>query len=256
MLLFDTHPLIRILARSGKLARHLIIPGSSNTFESGTHVSLIEFPDPRISTPEGIVAIGGPLTPESLVQAYVRGIFPWPIEGLPLTWFCPPQRAIVEFDLLHIPRSLARERRRTSFRFTIDHDFKAVMKACATVKRNGESGTWITAQMTRAYSALHDLGRAHSVEVWDGDELVGGIYGVDAGGVFAGESMFHRRPNASKLALLYLIDHLASRGADWMDIQVISPHMQALGAIEIGRDTFLRKLAEAQSRKSVLFPDS
>jgi leucyl/phenylalanyl-tRNA--protein transferase len=211
-------------------------------------VSLIEFPDPRISTPEGIVAIGGPLTPESLVQAYARGIFPWPIEGLPLTWFCPPQRAIVDFDLLHIPRSLARERRRT--------DFKAVMKACATVKRNGESGTWITPQMTRAYSALHVSGKAHSIEVWDGDELVGGVYGVDAGGVFAGESMFHRRRNASKLALLHLIDHLASRGAEWMDIQVISPHMQALGAIEISRDIFLRKLAEAQSRKLILFPAS
>jgi len=216
-------------------------------------VSIIEFPDPRISSPEGIVAIGGPLTPESLVAAYKCGIFPWPIEGLPLTWFCPPQRAVLDFNILHLPRRLMRERRRSAFTFSIDRAFRAVIKQCATVKRNGESGTWITPQMLRAYSALHDRGLAHSVEVWDGDELVGGVYGVDAGGVFAGESMFHRRPNASKLALLFLIDHLVSKGAEWMDIQVISPHMQSLGAIEISRDSFLRRLAVAQARGLRLF---
>lgn len=217
------------------------------------HMTLIHFPDPRDATFEGIVTIGGSLNAENLLRAYRKGIFPWPIEGWPLTWFCPEERAILEFNDLHVPRRLARVRKRTTFRLTIDQDFRAVIVNCVTVKRTGENGTWITPQMIRAYCELHQRGHAHSVEVWDGDMLVGGLYGVDAGGAFSGESMFSLRPNASKLALLYLIEHLQGRGLDWIDIQVISPHMEALGAELISRDQFLERLALTHARRLELF---
>lgn len=206
----------------------------------------IDFQFPRYATEEGIVAIGGNLEPETLVSAYRHGIFPWPIEGLPLTWFCPPQRAILDFANLHAPRTLAREQKRTSLRFTIDADFRAVIETCAKVKRAGEVGTWIVPEMIEAYCEIHRRGHAHSVEAWEAESLVGGVYGVDAGGAFGGESMFHLRPNASKLALLHMIEHLKSRGLDWMDIQVMTPHMATLGAVEVTRAEFLERLVRTQ----------
>lgn len=214
---------------------------------------LLRFPDPRDSTPEGIVAVGGNLEPQNLLQAYRAGIFPWPIEGWPLAWFCPPERAILNFDQLHTPRSLARERKRAKFRFSIDRNFRGVIEACSGITRAGEAGTWITPQMIHAYTELHRLSRAHSVEAWEGDELVGGLYGVDADGAFAGESMFYLRPNASKLALLHLLEHLRRRGLDWIDIQVMTPHMEMLGAELISRDQFLNKLAATRARGLKLF---
>ena len=213
----------------------------------------MNFPDPRDAPYGDIVVIGGSLRPENLLAAYRRGIFPWPMEGWPLTWFSPRRRAVLEFKDLHVSRSLARERRRSRLRLTVDRAFAAVIRRCALVPRAHEEGTWITAEVVRAYTLLHELGHAHSVEAWEGDELVGGIYGVDAGGAFAGESMFYLRPGASKLALLFLIEHLQSRGLDWMDIQVLTPHMQALGSREISRDEFLDKLARAQRRGLKLF---
>lgn len=216
-------------------------------------MSLIKFPDPRFASYEGIVVIGGDVNVPNLLNAYQRGIFPWPIDGWPLTWFCPAERAILEFRDLHVPRSLQREQRRAPFRFTIDQNFRAVITCCARITRAGEQGTWITPQMLRAYCDLHEAGHAHSVEAWAGDELVGGLYGVDAGGAFAGESMFHLRPNASKLALLHLITHLQTRKLDWLDIQVLTPHMTALGATEISREEFLAKLAATRARGLKLF---
>jgi leucyl/phenylalanyl-tRNA--protein transferase len=216
-------------------------------------MALARFPDPRDATPEGIVAVGGRPDPDVLVEAYGRGIFPWPVEGYPLLWFSPPERAVLEFDESHVPRSLARERRRTSLRFTIDRAFERVIRACAAAKRAHEEGTWITPEMVRGYTELHRRGHAHSAEAWEGERLVGGVYGVDAGGAFSGESMFYLRPNASKLALLHLIDHLKSRGLDWLDVQVLTPHMEALGAKLIGRDEFLEKLARARRRGLKLF---
>ena len=179
---------------------------------------------PRHAAYGDIVVIGGSLNAVNLLSAYRQGIFPWPIEGLPLTWFCPRERGVIEFKDLHVPRSLARIKRRAPFRFTIDQDFGAVIRACAKAKRAGEEGTWITPEMIRAYCDLHERGHAHSVEAWEGDRLVGGVYGVDAGGAFSGESMFFLRPNASKLALLYLIEHLAARGLQWMDIHDDAAH--------------------------------
>lgn len=216
-------------------------------------MALIRFPDPRYAAFEGIVTIGGSLNTINLLSAYRQGIFPWPMDGWPLTWFCPEERAILEFKDLHVPRSLAKAGRRAPFRFTIDQDFSAVILACARAKRKGEDGTWITPEMIRAYCELHRNGYAHSVEAWEGETLVGGLYGVDPDSSFAGESMFFYRPNASKLALLYLIEHLAGRGLDWIDIQMMTPHMAALGAKLIGRDEFLEKLAETRARKLDLF---
>ena len=216
-------------------------------------MSLVRFPDPRDATPEGIVAVGGRPDPDLLVEAYSSGIFPWPVEGYPLLWFSPPERAVLVFDELHVSRSLARERSRTRLRFTIDRAFEQVIRACAGVARAHEAGTWITPALVRGYTELHRLGYAHSAEAWEGEELVGGLYGVDAGGAFAGESMFYLRPNASKLALLFLIEHLRARGLDWLDIQVMTPHMRALGARLVSRDEFLDRLARARRRGLKLF---
>lgn len=215
---------------------------------------VVEFPDPRSANSDGIVAIGGDLHSQSLLLAYRQGIFPWPVEGMPLLWFCPAERGVLEFAELHLPRSLAAARRRTQLRFSIDAAFPDVIRACASSARPEQEGTWITPDVIAAYTRFHRLGYAHSVEAWHHDDLVGGIYGVDVDGAFAAESMFYRKPNASKLALLHLIEHLRSRGLDWIDIQVLTPHLARLGAKTIGRDEFLNKLRQTRARKLQLFP--
>ncbi len=212
------------------------------------------FPDPRSANADGIVAVGGDLHPETLMLAYRQGIFPWPVHGLPLLWFCPAERAVLEFAELHVPRSLARTRRATKLRFTIDAAFVRVIKACAATPRPGQAGTWITPEIVAAYGTLHGLGFAHSAEAWRGERLVGGLYGVEVDGAFAAESMFYREPNASKLVLLHLIDHLRQRGLAWMDIQVLTPHMARLGARTIPRSAFLHKLQATRAHRLVLFP--
>lgn len=217
-------------------------------------MGLIYFQDPESAAFEGIVALGGSLSTANLVRAYRRGIFPWPMNEYLLPWCCPEERAILEFKDLCIPRSLAKARRRNPFRFTIDQAFAEVIAACAKIPRTGESGTWITSEMIHAYGELHEQGHAHSVEAWEGHRLVAGLYGVDAGGAFSGESMFYYRSNASKLALLYLIEHLHRRGLEWIDIQMITPHMEALGAKTIQRSEFLQKLSRTQEQKLTLFP--
>jgi len=208
------------------------------------------FPDPRTARGD-IIAIGNDLSTDTLRDAYRHGIFPWPHDELPLPWFSPRRRAVLFFDDLHIGRSLRRSMKRP-FRFTIDRAFDTVIRACATVPRE-DQGTWIGADIIRAYTALHREGRAHSAELWDGEELAGGLYGVDAGGVFTGESMFHYRTDASKIALLHLIEHLRSRGSTWLDCQIMTPHMRALGAREIPRAQFLDLLAEAQGQGHRIF---
>lgn len=202
-----------------------------------------------------IIGFGFNMSLENVRDAYRQGVFPWPIEGMPLPWFCPEKRAVLNFDELHVSRSLEKEKKRSRFEFTVDRDFAGVVRGCSTVPRAGQSGTWITKEYTDVYKRLHDLGEAHSVEVWDDEELVGGLYGVDAGGLFCGESMFFRRPNASKLALLYLIDHLQERGSDWIDIQVLTPHMKKFGAREISRNAFLERLKETQDMNLDLFSE-
>ena len=215
---------------------------------------VFEFPDPRRTGPEGVVAVGGRLGPGILMSAYRQGIFPWPVEGLPMLWFCPPERGILAFADLHVGRTLARARRQTRLRFSLDEDFPAVIEGCATTLRPGESGTWITGEVRRAYTNLHRMGIAHSVEAWDGEKLVGGLYGVEVDGAFAAESMFYRQSPASKLALLFLVERLKAAGLEWLDIQVLTPHLRHLGARAIDRDVFLRMLQETRARRIRIFP--
>ena len=212
-------------------------------------------PDPTDDL--GLVALDYNLSPERLISAYRHGIFPWPDSSpfSPIPWVCPPHRAILEFDRLHIPRNLRKSRRALeTLRFTVDQAFGAVIAACASAWRPGQRGTWITPAMVGAYIELHRLGHAHSVEAWAGDELVGGLYGVSAAGVFTGESMFHRVDDASKLCVLHLIEHLRARGSTWIDIQQLTRHFALLGAHEITREEFLRKLAVERSAGKKLFP--
>jgi leucyl/phenylalanyl-tRNA---protein transferase len=210
------------------------------------------FPDPRYARGD-IVALGEDLRVETLRDAYRHGIFPWPHEGLPLPWFSPRRRTVIVFGELHVGRTLRKSMKRARYAYTIDREFPAVIRACARVPRPGQDGTWIHANIIDAYIALHRAGDAHSVEVWQDGRLAGGLYGVDAGGVFTGESMFHEAPDASKLALLFLIEHLRARGAAWIDCQVMTPHMEALGAREIPRSRFLDLLARAQASGITLF---
>lgn len=209
------------------------------------------FPDPR-SARGDIIAIGEDLSVETLREAYQHGIFPWPHDHLPLPWFSPRRRAVIFFDELHIGRTLRRSMRRAPFTFTIDKAFDNVIRACATVPRE-DQGTWIGPEIINAYTRLHREGEAHSVEAWEGDALVGGLYGIDAGGLFTGESMFHTRTDASKLALVHGIEQMRERGATWLDCQIMTPHMRALGAREIPRAQFLDLLAETQARALRLF---
>jgi leucyl/phenylalanyl-tRNA---protein transferase len=222
----------------------------------GVRSSLIphpsSFPDPRAARGD-IVALGADLSVRTLRDAYRHGIFPWPHEGLPMPWFSPRRRALLFFDNLHIGRSLRRARRRAPYTFTIDRDFRSVIRACAVSPRPEQDGTWIDADIIAAYTRLHEAGDAHSIEVWRDEELVGGLYGVDSGGVFTGESMFHLGNDASKLALLFVIDHLRSRGSTFLDCQVMTPHMGALGAREIPRARFLDLLRSTQQSGAAIF---
>jgi leucyl/phenylalanyl-tRNA--protein transferase len=201
-----------------------------------------------------VVAFGVPLTAETAREAYLKGIFPWHTDGIPLPWHCPERRAVLMFQDLKVPRSLVKVSRKGEFTFTIDRDFAQVMRHCASTPRPGQKGTWITAQFEEVYNKLHHERMAHSIEVWNkSGELAGGLYGIDAGGVFCGESMFYREPNASKLALLFLVDHLRERGATFLDAQVMTPHMKAFGARLVSRSIFIGMLRATQALGLQLF---
>jgi len=230
-------------------------------------MKLINFPNPRrheftewVSFGEyfynarDIIGFGGEMSVGNLRNAYRSGIFPWAIEGLPLPWFCPERRAVLEFAELHIPKSLKKEWKKTDCTFTLDKNFSMIIENCSRTVRAHESGTWITKDFIDGYTKLYEAGDAHSVEVWNrAGDLVGGLYGVDAGGVFCGESMFFSVSNASKFALLFLIEHLTERGATWLDVQVMTPHFEVLGAREIDREKFLDKLETTQTKNLKLF---
>jgi len=194
-------------------------------------------PDPEEADEDGVVGVGADLAPGTLVDAYRRGIFPWPHPGVPLPWFSPDPRGVLPVDDFHVSRSLRRRVRACGWTTTVDASFAAVVAACA--QGRGEAGTWITTTMARAYARLHELGWAHSIEVWNAGRLVGGVYGVQVGGVFTGESMFHRTPDASKVALLDLVHRLRAAGGVLLDVQLTTPHLASLGARDVARDTFL-----------------
>lgn len=200
------------------------------------------FPDPREAVLDGLVAIGGDLSVERLMLAYRTGVFPWTVN--PVTWWSPDPRGIFELDRFHVSRSLSRVIRRGDFQITMDEAFREVVEGCAA-PAPGRRSTWISAEFIDAYTRLHVEGHAHSVECWVGDELAGGIYGVAIGGLFAGESMFHRASNASKVALFHLVEHLKGCGFRLFDIQMVTPITLQLGATTISQDQYLERLAEA-----------
>ncbi len=204
------------------------------------------FPPAQLAEPEGVVLFGGKLAPEWLLDAYAHGIFPWPIfDGTDvMVWWSPDPRAIFELDGLHVSRRLARTCRSGMFEVSCDRDFAGVIEGCATAD-DRRYNTWLSPPMIAAYTRLHELGHAHSIEVWQDGALVGGTYGVAIGGLFAGESMFHRVSDASKVALVHLVNHLRSRGYQLFDIQQKTSHTASLGAIEIPRDEYLARLAAA-----------
>lgn len=195
----------------------------------------------------GLLAVGGDLRPERLLAAYSGGIFPWYSEGDPILWHSPDPRFVLWASELRIPRSLRKVLRREppAFRLTLDEAFGEVIASCASMKRPGQRGTWITPEMKEAYVELHRLGFAHSAEAWESDELVGGLYGVSIGGVFFGESMFTRRSDASKIAFVSLVPQLARWGIELIDCQLETHHLARFGAVELRRELYLRELHKA-----------
>jgi leucyl/phenylalanyl-tRNA--protein transferase len=204
------------------------------------------FPPAELAEPEGVVLFGGELTPEFLLDAYAHGIFPWPIfRGTDVVvWWSPDPRAVFEFRRFRITRRLWRTCHSDRFQVTINRDFAGVIHGCATAGRRGRN-TWLTPDMIAAYCRLHELGHAHSVEVWHEGQLAGGTYGLAIGGLYAGESMFHYQRDASKVALVHLVNHLQTRGYQLFDIQQLTAHTASLGAIEISRREYLDRLAIA-----------
>jgi leucyl/phenylalanyl-tRNA--protein transferase len=205
---------------------------------------LLPYLDPERADAYGLVAVGGDLRPEVLFGAYCRGVFPWYDEGYPVCWWSPDPRAVFELERFHVPRRLGRTIRSGRFTVTVNHAFGKVIRGCA----DRSEGTWITADMITAYERLHRLGHAHSVEAWHDGELGGGIYGVALGGLFAGESMWTRVRDASKVALAALVERLRQRGFELFDIQMLTEHTARLGAVEIPRAEYLERLRRALRR--------
>ncbi|WP_058913176.1 leucyl/phenylalanyl-tRNA--protein transferase [Entomohabitans teleogrylli] len=200
------------------------------------------FPSPEgaLREPNGLLALGGDLSPGRLLAAYQRGIFPWFSPGDPILWWSPDPRAVLFPEQFHISRSFQRFIRRSPFRVTLNYAFERVITLCGQQR---DEGTWITPEVNTAYCLLHELGHAHSIEVWQEDELVGGMYGVAQGALFCGESMFSRRENASKIALLSFCRHFLHYGGQLIDCQVLNPHTASLGALEIPRRDYLQHLS-------------
>ena len=202
-------------------------------------------PRPEEANSEGLVAVGGGLSVRRLREAYAKGMFPW--SSAPVSWWSPDPRAVFDLERgVHVSRRLGQKIRQARYRVTRDRAFERVVEACALVPRS-DDGTWISPAIIKAYVRLHEEGHAHSLEVWTpGGELAGGIYGVASGGCFSGESMFHVETDASKLALFHLVEHLRGRGFKLFDAQVINPFTRRMGAVEVAREEFLRRLAEAR----------
>jgi leucyl/phenylalanyl-tRNA--protein transferase len=204
------------------------------------------FPHPDEAEPDGLLAVGGDLSPERLLSAYAAGIFPWYDEQSPILWWSLDPRLILNLDKLHISRRVKRKIRNQEYTVTFDHDFESVISNCARKFRPGQAGTWILPEIIEAYVKLHRLGFAHSVEVWNSHgNLVGGLYGVSLGRIFSGESMFFLEPDASKFGFSYLVQWLKNREFHFVDCQQPTDHLKSLGAEEVSRESFLEKLDAA-----------
>jgi len=200
------------------------------------------FPPPDYADPSGLLAVGGDLSNERLIEAYRLGIFPWYSEDQPILWWSPDPRLILDLNDFKVSRSLRKTLKKEVFQVTFDRAFEEVIRACASVPREAQNGTWITDEMEKAYIKLHGLGYAHSVESWFGGKLAGGLYGVSLGKCFFGESMFHLKADASKVALATLVEKLKSWEFHFIDSQMTTEHMLSLGAKELPRRIFLKRL--------------
>jgi leucyl/phenylalanyl-tRNA--protein transferase len=209
------------------------------------------FPPVDWADENGLLCYGGELSAPVLIEAYQRGIFPWPHEGFPLLWFAPPQRGVLFLDELRVSRRARRAIRAANFTYKMDANFAAVIRACA-LPREYSDGTWINEEIIEAYEELHRLGIAHSVETYQGEVLVGGLYGVSWGAYFCGESMFHFADHASKAALIYLAEYLQERGATWIDCQLLTPFFETMGAREIPREEFMQMLQYAWNAATIM----
>ena len=200
------------------------------------------FPHAALAEPNGLLGVGGDLHPNRLILAYRSGIFPWYSEGQPILWFSPNPRFVLDPNELYVPRSLKQTIRKKKFRITMDLAFEEVIEQCSIKKREGQFGTWITQEMKESYTQLHNMGVAHSIEAWEDDVLVGGLYGVCIGNLFAGESMFAKRSDASKVAFVYAVHQLIAWGIELIDSQVYTEHLERFGAKEIERSEYLYML--------------
>lgn len=206
--------------------------------------------DPEDADSEGLVGVGGNLRPQTLLRAYREGVFPWFGAGDPILWWSPDPRAVFTYESFHISKRLARTLRSGKFQITVNYDFPAVIRGCA---HRPEEGTWVTPDMMDAYIRLHRLGFAHSIESWQDGEIAGGVYGVAIGGFFAAESMFFKRTDGSKVALAALFDRLKTRGFELIDTQMVTEHTVSLGAHEIARRDYLKRLRSAVAKEDVSF---
>ncbi len=209
------------------------------------------FPLPHLAEDSGLLAVGGDLSVERLIQAYAHGIFPWYSEGDPILWWSPNPRMVLFPNQFNVSRSLRKAIETGGFTVSFDSHFGEVIRACARVPRKGEKGTWITEEMIEAYTNLYDAGYAHSVEIFEHGELAGGLYGVSLGSAFFGESMFYRQRDASKVALYFLVERLKDWNFSFIDTQVETDHLKRLGAVNIPRAEFLDLLKEALSSKTI-----
>ncbi|HTM20358.1 MAG TPA: leucyl/phenylalanyl-tRNA--protein transferase [Kofleriaceae bacterium] len=203
------------------------------------------FPPPDLAEEDGLLAVGGDLSPERLLLAYSMGIFPWYHDGLPILWHSPNPRTVLDAGKLHVGRTLRKEARRHGYQIRFDSAFDQVIEACARARRRGQAGTWITDDMREAYGTLHEMGYAHSAEAWRDDTLAGGVYGVSLGRAFFGESMFTRSDSAGKLAFVTLAEHLHAWQIDLIDCQMHTPLLASFGAQEWPRSRYLDALATA-----------
>lgn len=203
------------------------------------------FPDPEsaLDDPEGLLAIGGDLSAARLLNAYQHAIFPWYSEGEPILWWSPAERAVIKPQQVRISKSMTKFINQTSLTVTVNHAFSEVINACS-LPRKTQAETWISSDIKAAYNKLHQIGAAHSIEVWDQDQLVGGLYGVNIGGIFCGESMFHLQTNASKLGFIALCQHFSTHQGQLIDCQMMTAHLQSLGVAANSRQAFIKQLKQ------------
>lgn len=211
----------------------------------------VVFPNPTLAEQDGLLALGGDLKPDRLLLAYRNGIFPWYSKGEPILWWSPDPRFVLFPSKLHVSKSIRPILNNPPFTLTFDRAFEQVIRQCKAVPRPGQEGTWITEEMQAAYCDMHQLGWAHSVEVWEGDQLVGGVYGISMGQAFCGESMFAKVSDASKFGFIKFVRWLESRNFSMVDCQVYTDHLSRFGAEEIPRSDFLKLLDEALQMKSI-----